>query len=164
VNFEQHSRINPLTNFMEDSSMSNTTNAIQTTCCSQPVAAAEPQPTRQRSEWSYTPAIDVYETPTAYVIECDAPGLKADGIDLTFEGGSLHLHGEVAQRVVGEVTFLRQEYGVGDFDREIPLGRISEFVDPNKAEAEYAHGVLTIRLPKLEAAQPRRIEVRKTSV
>ncbi len=144
--------------------MSNPTNAIQTTCCAQPVGSGSQQtPSRERSQWSYAPAIDVYETPNAYVIECDAPGLKADGINLTFESGSLHLHGEVVQRVPADASFLRQEYGVGDFDREIPLGRIVEFVDGDKAEAEYAHGVLTIRLPKIEVAQPRRIEVKKTN-
>ena len=42
---------------------------------------------KRRQEWSYTPAIDAYELPDAYVIEVDAPGVRADGIDLTFEAG-----------------------------------------------------------------------------
>ena len=134
------------------------TNAIQpagkTTVHEAPQAA-------RSSEWSYTPAMDVYELPEAYVIECDAPGLKPDGIDVTFESGVLHIHGAVTPRHAANPTYLRQEYGVGDFDREIPLGRLIEFVDGGKAEAEYSHGVLTVRLPKLEIAQPRRIEVKK---
>lgn len=138
--------------------MSHTTNAIQSSSCCSPQSQ-----TRDRSDWSYVPAIDVYELSDAYVIECDAPGLQSDGIHLTFERNVLHLHGEVVQRLPQDASFLRQEYGIGDFDREIPLGRLAEFVDHNKAEAEYAHGVLTIRLPKLEVAQPRRIEVKRTS-
>jgi HSP20 family protein len=137
----------------------NSKNAIQTTCCA-PVDA--PRGSARRSEWSYTPAMDVYELPDAYVIECDAPGLQADGIDITFEAGVLHLHGNVTPRHNEGLGYLRQEYGVGDFDREIPLGRLVEFVDGDKAEADYAHGVLTVRLPKLEMAQPRRIAVKKT--
>jgi HSP20 family protein len=137
--------------------MSNITKAQDASCFG---GACE---TRERSEWSYAPAIDLFELPDAYVIEADAPGLKSDGIEITYEAGTLHLHGAVATRHAEHAKFLRQEYGVGDFDREIPLGRIAEFVDAGKSEAEYAHGVLTIRLPKLEVAQPRRIEVKKST-
>jgi HSP20 family protein len=141
--------------------MSELTRATESTCCG---GACETNPAdEQRSAWSYTPAMDVYELPDAYVIECDAPGVKAEGIELTYEAGVVHLHGEVPQRFTG-ATILRQEYGVGDFDREIPLGRLAEFVDGANATAEYAHGVLSVRLPKLAAAQPRRIEVHKKPV
>lgn len=137
--------------------MSNTSKTIQTTTCE------SARQTAHRSEWSYVPAIDVYELPDAYVIEADAPGLNPDGIEVTYETGVLHLHGSIAPRYGENISFVRQEYGVGDFDREIPLGRIVEFVDAEKTEAEYAHGVVTIRLPKVELAQPRRIEVKKKS-
>ena len=116
----------------------------------------------QRSEWSYLPAIDVYELPDGYVLECDAPGLKSDAIDLTYEAGILRLHGEVPQRQSEGQTFLRQEYGIGDFDREIPLGRLAEFVDGEHITADYSLGVVTLRLPKLRAAQPKRIAVKST--
>jgi HSP20 family protein len=136
--------------------MSNTHASIQAGSCCEPTATHQ-----DRSEWSYVPAIDVYELNDAFVIECDAPGLKSDGISITVERNVLHLHGEVSKRPGDGATYLRQEYGIGDFGRAIPLGRLAEFVDPGKAEAEYALGVLTIRIPKLEAAQPRRIEVRR---
>jgi HSP20 family protein len=138
--------------------MSKSNNAIQVAPQTAPVRAAEQS---QRSEWSYIPAIDVYEVADAYVIECDAPGLKPDGIELTYDSGVLRLHGEVPSRHE-QATFLRQEYGVGDFDREIPLGRLAEFVDGERAEAGYQHGVLTVWLPKLEVAKARRISVKAT--
>lgn len=138
--------------------MPNNTTSIQTSSCCTPSAAR----VHERSDWSYAPAIDVYETPASFVIECDAPGLKPDGIDLTFEQGVLKLHGQVAQRANTSASFLRQEYGVGDFDREIPLGRIADQVNGEQIAAGYAHGVLTIQLPKLEIAKTRRIEVKKT--
>lgn len=125
-------------------------------------APARPAEQSQRSEWSYLPAIDVYEIADAYVIKCDAPGLKSEGIELTYDSGVLRLHGEVPGRHPENATFLRQEYGVGDFDREISLGRLAEFVDGERAEAAYQDGVLTIQLPKLEVVKPRRISVTTT--
>jgi HSP20 family protein len=145
---------------MESLKMTNPTDITTAACCGETCDTAQ---SVQRSAWSYTPAIDVYEMPDAYFIACDAPGVKAEAIELTYESGVLHLHGEVPLRSTGS-RFLRHEYGVGDFDREIPLGRLAEFVDGENATAEYAHGVLSIRLPKLAAAQPRRIEVNKKSV
>jgi HSP20 family protein len=145
------------TTFMETSSMPDNMTSIQKSSCCSPAAGA----TAGRSEWSYSPAIDVYETPTEFVIEADSPGLKAEGIDLAFENGVLKLHGQVVPRSHADASPLRQEYGVGDFDREIPLGRVADRIDGAKIAAEYAHGVLTIHLPKLEAAKSRRIEVKK---
>jgi HSP20 family protein len=142
---------------MEDHSMNRQT-AIQT-MQAKTVPTRQDAPRERRSEWSYLPAVDVYELPDGYVIECDAPGVKSDAIDLTYEAGELRLHGQVPLRYPGEGTFLRQEYGVGDFHREIPLGRLAEFIDGDRISAEYAHGVLTLRLPKLQAAQPKRIAV-----
>lgn len=144
---------------MEFLNMTNPTD-ITAACCG---GACDTAQADQRSAWSYTPAIDVYELSDAYVIACDAPGVKAEAIELTYESGVLHLHGEVPSRTTGS-KLLRHEYGVGDFDREIPLGRLAEFVDGEHATAEYDQGVLSVRLPKLAAAQPRRIEVNKKSV
>lgn len=140
--------------------MTSPTDTTTPACCG---GACDTAQANERSAWSYTPAIDVYELPDAYVIACDAPGVKAEGVELTYESGVLHLHGEVPPRSTG-LRFLRHEYGVGDFDREIPLGRLAEFVDAGSATAEYAQGVLSVRLPKLAAVQPRRIEVHKKSV
>jgi HSP20 family protein len=126
----------------------------------QPAAAAPARPAQ--NAWSYLPQIDVLERTEAYSIVCDAPGLKADDFDLTYENGSLHVHGPVAQRYPENARFLRQEYGVGDYYREIPLGRLAEFVDVDRISAEYDNGVLTIRLPKLASAQARKIHVRNS--
>jgi HSP20 family protein len=133
----------------------------------QPASTTCPAPSAHRTgvdegtgEWSYTPPIDVYESNDSYVIECDAPGMKPDAISLTYDRGVLHLHGQVAPRQPSNTRFLRQEYGVGDFDREIALGRLAEFVDADRLSADYAEGVLTVRLPKMVFAQPRRVEIK----
>jgi HSP20 family protein len=136
--------------------------AIQTTKSNEiQVNSPQAQPELgQPQGWSYLPAIDVLEWNEKYTIECDAPGLQVDQIELTFENGVLHLHAPVAQRYSPNARFLRQEYGVGDFDRTMPLGRLAEFVDSDKISATYEAGVLTIHLPKLAKAQGRKIQVR----
>lgn len=114
----------------------------------------------QPSQWSYIPAIDVIEWEREYSIVCDAPGLKHDEITLTYESGVLNLHGFVLPRYPQDSRFLRQEYGVGDFDRVIPLGRFAEFIDGERISATYESGVLTVHLPKMSKALGRKIEVK----
>jgi HSP20 family protein len=54
---------------------------------------------------------------------------------------------------------LLQEYGVGDFYRTF---KVSEQIDSTRISAEYHDGVLTIHLPKVEAAKPRKISVQSS--
>lgn len=122
-----------------------------------PQAQPAPQPSHT---WSYLPAIDVLEWKHEYTIVCDAPGLVAEQINLTYENGVLNLHAPVQPRTSPQVNYLRQEYGVGDFDRAIPLGRLAEFVDGDRMSAIYETGVLTVHLPKLEGAHGKRIHVK----
>jgi HSP20 family protein len=135
--------------------------AIQTTN-GNTIQTSNARPSSEQSNaWSYLPQIDVLEWNEEFTIVCDAPGLNAGEFNLTYENGHLHVHGPVASRYPQHVRFLRQEYGVGDFYRESPLGRLAEYVDVDRIGAEYDNGVLTIRLPKLAAAQPRKIDVKR---
>lgn len=136
--------------------------AIQTTNANDIQVQTQPQnlPARVENSWSYVPAIDVIETDQEYTIVFDAPGLISDQISLTYEAGVLNLHGPVAPRYPQSVKFLRQEYGVGDFDRSIPLGRLAEFIDGDRISARYEYGVLSVYLPKLASAQGRKIRVK----
>jgi HSP20 family protein len=104
----------------------------------------------------YVPAVDVYETPHELVLVSDVPGANAEGIDVRFEDGELRIHAPVAARHQGEHRFLLEEYGVGDFYRTFRLG---QDIDATKIEARFADGVLTLKLPKIEAVKPRRISV-----
>lgn len=135
--------------------MSGNERSIRNSCCQDAPAAVR----REGDAWSYLPQIDVIERGDHFEIVCDAPGVQADGVDLTYENGMLSLHGKVLPRQAEGTNYLRHEYGVGDFDRKLPLGRLAEFVDAAGISAAYRDGVLSIRLPKLQAAQPRRITV-----
>jgi HSP20 family protein len=144
-----------ISNFFKEFVMSRST-AIQATNAVPHTAITRDE---NRESWSYVPQVDVLEASQEFLLICDAPGLSTDNINLTFENGVLHIDGRVPQRYPEDIQFLRQEYGVGDFYREITLGRLAEFVDGERLAAEYAEGVLTIHLPKVEAAKPKKITV-----
>jgi len=107
----------------------------------------------------YRPNVDIYEQADELVVLADVPGAKNDQIDIQFEDGSLTIHARVARRQQTETEFVRREYGIGDFYRTF---RVSEQVDPARISAEYAAGVLTLHLPKVEAVKPRKIRVKAT--
>jgi len=85
------------------------------------------------------------------------PGAHPDQIDINFENGVLTINGRVEKRLPEGASVLHCEYGVGDFFRSFQLG---ETIDPERITAEYKDGVLTVHLPKTEAAKPRKISVR----
>lgn len=105
----------------------------------------------------YRPLVDILERADELLIVADLPGASAESIDVRFENGELSIHARVAPRPGREVAYVRQEYGVGDFQR---VFQVSETVDGNRITASYDQGVLTLHLPKVEAAMPRKIDVR----
>lgn len=104
---------------------------------------------------TFTPRVDVVETDKELFLYADLPGVGSDGVELCFENGQLTLSGHVKPRL-GDKHFALQEYGEGDFYRAFA---ISETIDAAKIEANCKHGVLTVRLPKVEAVKPRQIAV-----
>jgi HSP20 family protein len=104
----------------------------------------------------FRPNVDIYELADELVVQADMPGAKSDDIDIQFEDGSLTIHARVPQRRSDDASYLRQEYGVGDFYRTF---RVSEHIDSTRISAEYKDGVLTLHLPKVEAVKPRKIKV-----
>jgi len=112
---------------------------------------------RSRSNAVYVPNVDVLETPEELLLVADLPGSSSSDIDVRYEDGELTLHGKVNDRQPGEARALLREYGVGHFNR---VFTIDEQIDAEKISAEYARGVLTIRLPKVEAAKPKTIKVK----
>jgi len=105
--------------------------------------------------------IDAYMTDEALVLVADVPGLKPEDIHITFEGDTLTIRGEYKANGDSK-NYLLRERMVGKFERILT---INTPVDSSKIEADFENGVLTLTLPKAEAAKPRQITVRaKTSV
>jgi HSP20 family protein len=100
---------------------------------------------------------DTEETDDAYMIELDLPGVKAEDLNIEVEGADLRITGEIKERErVGIMR--RRERPVGRFEHVITLPRE---VNAENMEARLSDGVPGIRVPKMRAAQPRRIEVKK---
>lgn len=113
-----------------------------------------PEPTRQVPVFS--PRFDIVETESDLTLYGDLPGVTHDSLDIRYENEQLIIHGKVPPRNEA-VRFLREEYGIGDFQRTFSVG---ESIDPERISAELHNGVLTLKLPKAEAQKPRRIHVK----
>jgi HSP20 family protein len=120
-----------------------------------PGAAGQAAPTDLATA-SWTPAIDLHETPVEIVLMVDLPGVEPSKIDLSLTGNVLSLRGEKPPTEVAEGHNRVHERPVGSFHRQITL---TEAVDFDRVQAEARNGVLTIRLPKQEAARPRTIPI-----
>lgn len=109
---------------------------------------------RTRCGCCFRPNVDILEQGDELLVVADVPGANSDSIDIHFEDGVLEIRAAVAPR--HSEGFLHQEYGIGDYYRTF---QISEAIDASKISAEYHDGVLTLHLPKSEAAKPRKINV-----
>ena len=105
----------------------------------------------------FTPAVDIYETEKELVLLADMPGVKADRLSVDLREGTLTLVGEVDPSEGKEEEDVLVEYEVGKFFRQFTL---SEVIDQQKIEAALNNGVLRLKLPKVEKAAPRKIEVK----
>ena len=109
----------------------------------------------------WLPAIDVYETESAFVIEADLPGVHQENVDIQFDRGALTITGtRGATLPVQENSQLRvfsSERLSGGFSRSI---RLPQHVDAEHIEATFAQGVLALTVPKAKGALPRKIMVK----
>ena len=105
----------------------------------------------------WTPDVDIYETENELVLKADLPDVKLEDIDVRVENQVLTLKGE--RRFEREETskgYHRIERSYGLFTRSFS---IPPTVEADKVSADYKNGVLTVALPKKEAAKPRQVKV-----
>lgn len=112
-----------------------------------------PDGTAQRT---VRPALNVRETEDAVEVELETPGVTNDQTEISVTGNELTIKVERPEVEQEGVTHHRRERPVGSFTRVL---RIPVDIDGSRVEATLRHGVLTVRLPKSEAAKPRKIEV-----
>ena len=101
--------------------------------------------------------LDVSTTNDSLVIEAALPGVRPDDVDITVENGTLTIRAATAsERKEGEGEYLVQEIRRGEVTRSVSL---PSGLEPDKAEASFEHGVLTLRIPKAEEVKPRQIRI-----
>jgi HSP20 family protein len=104
---------------------------------------------------TWTMPAEIVESADELSFAIEVPGLRPDDIELTIENNVLTVSGEKQQQQT-EHNYRLAERRYGRFSRSF---RLPATVDTNRVHASCEHGVLTIRLPRAEAAKPRRIPV-----
>lgn len=108
---------------------------------------------------AWSPRLDLHEDADAVYVQVDLPGVDKKDISVTLEEGLLSISGkrQASHQVEDKSrTWHRVERTWGSFERHLRLG---DGVDAASVKAEHKDGVLTVRIPKKEAAKPRSIEV-----
>lgn len=108
----------------------------------------------QRDE-AYLP-IDAYSTDEAIVVTASVPGVRPDDVEITVEGDSLTIRGEIPAPQA-DMDYIYAERSHGAFSRMLQLNIP---VDVEKIEATFENGVLTLVLPKSEEVRPKVIKVK----
>jgi HSP20 family molecular chaperone IbpA len=114
------------------------------------------EPTRSDERFA-TPPVDIYEDDQGLVVVADLPGADPSALDVRVERGVLTIQARAAAAQAGQGEPVYREYDLTGFHRQFQL---PEDVDAARIAAELKHGVLTLRLPRAEPPQPRRIQVR----
>jgi HSP20 family protein len=118
----------------------------------------EPQgPEDALTTTSFAPPVDIYEDEHTITLKLEIPGIDEKDIDVHIDNNTLTVHGErKIEKEEKEENFRRVERQYGSFTRSFTL---PSSVDPGQVTADYAQGVLKIKLAKKAEAKPKQIKV-----
>lgn len=103
------------------------------------------------------PAVDIFESDEGLTLLADLPGVGKEELHVDIEQGLLTVQANAKSNIDAEPV--QREFLPGKFYRQFQL---ADIFDAEKISAEMKNGVLTLRLPKSEAAKPRHIEITTT--
>ena len=110
---------------------------------------------------AFRPAVDIVEAKDAILLKAELPGVRTEDVHIELEKNVLTLRGErKAEHKVEKDGFVRFERRYGQFARSFVL---PDTVDGGAIDAELKDGVLTVKLPKKAAEQPRKIAIKSTA-
>lgn len=112
---------------------------------------------QQSDEVFIRPAVDIFETEQGLTLVADLPGVDKEELTIDLDQGLLTVQAKGKSHMSGDS--IRREFLHGSFYRQFQL---SDEIDSENIAAEMKNGVLTLLLPKSEAARPRRIEIKTT--
>ena len=134
---------------------------MEQTTTSQPQTAATTAQPKAPARRYVRPAASITETTDGFVVQVEMPGVNRQGLEITFENGELTLVGHRAPAAPGQDSApapeaLYRESRPADFRR---VFEVDSTIDAARIGANLEQGLLTLNLPKAEAAKPRRIEI-----
>jgi HSP20 family molecular chaperone IbpA len=107
------------------------------------------------SERYIKPAVDIIESEEGLTLMADIPGAAKDTLDVNVEKGILTISAPVSYTMPGRPIYA--EFELAPYYRQFS---IPESLAHEKAAADFSNGILTLRVPKAEAAKPRKIEIK----
>jgi HSP20 family protein len=107
------------------------------------------------SEKYIKPAVNIIETEEGLTLTADLPGAAKETLDVNVEKGILTISAPASHTMPGRSAYA--EFELASYYRQFS---IPESLDHEKAKAEFTNGILTLRVPKAEAAKPRKIVVK----
>jgi HSP20 family protein len=117
-----------------------------------------PDETVAVADWM--PVVDILETHDDFQIHVELPGVEKSAVKLSIEKGVLLISGQRPQGTITEgMRYHRNERPCGRFERAF---RVPDSIDEQKLEADLKNGILTVRLPKVEKAKPKSIQISVT--
>ncbi len=122
-----------------------------------PTQKADQKPEAVRPEPALLPLVDVFEDASGITLLADLPGVPKERLQLHLESDSLTIEGELELETPEGMESSHAEVRLPRYRRVFTLSRE---LDSDKAQAEFKNGVLKLRIPKAEHAQPRKIEVK----
>ncbi|HEY4541419.1 MAG TPA: Hsp20/alpha crystallin family protein [Noviherbaspirillum sp.] len=111
---------------------------------------------KAKVEPALLPPVDVFEDGSGITLLADLPGVSKESLHLHLEADNLTIEGEVTLQTPEGMESGLAEVRLPRYRRVFTLSRE---LDSEKAQAEFKNGVLKLRIPKAEHAQPRKIEV-----
>ncbi|MFM0013436.1 Hsp20/alpha crystallin family protein [Paraburkholderia sediminicola] len=135
--------------------MSDTTQVIEREQPTSVTPSTQAKSAERRA--TIVPAVDVFEDQTGITVVADLPGVSKDRLDVKVQDGNLVIEAEARVPTPDGLRLRHAEMPAPSYFRAFTL---SPDFDTAKIEANLQDGVLKLRIPRSEKAQPRRIEVR----
>lgn len=104
----------------------------------------------------FRPSVDILDSPNEVLLMADVPGVDEAHLDVILDKNVLTIRGRVEAPPFEGFTPVRNEYGVGDFER---VFTVTDDVNRDAIEATVKDGVLQLKLPKTAQSSRRKINV-----
>lgn len=111
------------------------------------------------TEFEFTPALDVYETPEEFVVFVTAPGVSEKDLHVELTDNTLTVSGERKALIEGENVQAHYVSRMGGYGKFTVSYTLPAAIDESKVKAVYKNGILEVRLPKAESAKPKTVRV-----